>query len=131
MKNTVEGKPNVTPQSTFPKPPPPGAHEASADALQRWLWQCLAAGWNPLGGTDPVWSHDDNMAVQHLGWMIAKPPNSPFYELFSLHSHVHPSSIMKKIVSAAPIDPICAKAVAILGAQRLTHPQIKFAYAES
>lgn len=63
--------------------------------------------------------------------MIAKPPNSPFYELFSLYPNIHPVIIMKKIVSAAPIDPICAKAVAILGAQRLTHPQIKFAYAES
>ena len=105
-------------------------HAASAEALQRWLWRCLAAGWNPLGDHDPRWTHDDNMAVQHLGWMIATPPQSQHFDLFSLRQGVHVPSIMAKIVSAAPIDPLCAKAVALLGSQRLKFPDIKFAFVE-
>lgn len=103
-------------------------HAVSAEALQKWLWQCVAAGWDPTGGVDTHWSHDDNMAVQHLGWMIAMPPGSAYFDLFSLRSGVRASEIMKKIIDAAPIDPLCAKAVALLGKQRVLYPNAKFAF---
>ena len=104
-------------------------HATTAEALQKWLWQCAAAGWDPTGGVGSNWSHDDNMAVQHLGWMIAKPPGSDYYELFVLRQG-HPSHMMKRIIDAAPIDPLCAKAVALLGKQRVLFPNVNFAYVE-
>ena len=103
-------------------------HEATAEALQKWLWQCIAGGWKPLSDGDIRWTHDDNMAVQHLGWMIAKPPLSEHFDLFSLLVGVSSASIMTKIVDAAPIDPLCAKAVSLLAAQRLKFPDVKFAF---
>lgn len=103
-------------------------HAVSAEALQKWLWQCVAAGWDPTGNNDGHWSHDDNMAVQHLGWMIAMPPTSKHFDLFSLRPNVRPHQIMKSIIDAAPIDPYCAKAVALLGKQRVLHPNVKFAF---
>lgn len=110
-----------------PAAPP---HNASAEALQRWLWQRVAAGWNPSGGDSSRWSHDDNMKVQHLGWMIASPPGSPHFDLFSLRPGTKASVLMRSIVNSAQIDPICAKAVAVLGAQRVLHPDVKFAFME-
>ena len=103
-------------------------HAVSAEALQKWLWQCVAAGWDPTGGVDTHWSHDDNMSVQHLGWMIAMPPGSAYFDLFSLRSGVRASEIMKKIIDAASVDPLCAKAVALLGKQRVLYPNAKFAF---
>ena len=103
-------------------------HAVSAEALQKWLWQCVAAGWDPTGGVDTHWSHDDNMFVQHLGWMIAMPPGSAYFDLFSLRSGVRASEIMKKIIDAASVDPLCAKAVALLGKQRVLYPNAKFAF---
>ena len=35
---------------------------------------------------------------------------------------------MKAIINAASVDPLCAKAVALLGKQRVLHPNIKFAF---
>ena len=105
-------------------------HAVSARALQKWLWQCVAAGWDPTGGVDSHWSHDDNMAVQHLGWMIAMPPGSGHFDLFSLRLGVRASSVMKTIIDAASVDPLCAKAVALLGKQRVLHPNTKFAFVD-
>ena len=121
------------PRSATPRPltgylPPPPA--TTAEALQKWLWQCAAAGWDPTGGVGSNWTHDDNMAVQHLGWMIAVPPGSTHFDMFSLRSGVGPKAAMKTIVDAAPFDPYCAKAVALLGKQRLLHPEVRFAFAE-
>lgn len=70
------------------------------------------------------------MAVQHLGWMIAVPPGSAYFDLFSLRAGVPAYTVMKTIIDAASVDPLCAKAVALLGKQRLLHPDIKFAFAE-
>ena len=121
------------PRSATPRPPtgyPLLPHAATSEALQKWLWQCAAAGWDPTGGVGSNWTHDDNMAVQHLGWMIAVPPGSTYFDLFSLRSGVGPKVVMKTIIDAAPFDPYCAKAVALLGKQRLLYPDIKFAFAE-
>ena len=70
------------------------------------------------------------MAVQHLGWMIAMPPGSGYFDLFSLRPGVRASSIMKTIIDAASVDPLCAKAVALLGKQRVLHPNTKFAFVD-
>ena len=105
-------------------------HAAYAEALQKWLWQDVAAGWDPTGGVDSHWSHDDNMAVQHLGWMIVMPPGSGYFDLFSLRPNVRASAIMKTIIDAASVDPLCAKAVALLGKQRVLHPNTKFAFVD-
>ena len=121
------------PRSATPRPPTgylPPPHATTAEALQKWLWQCAAAGWDPTGGVGSSWTHDDNMAVQHLGWMIAVPPGSTHFDLFSLCAGVGPKAVMKNIIDAAPLDPYCAKAVALLGKQRLLYPDIKFAFAE-
>jgi hypothetical protein len=115
-----------------PMPKPPGtegiSHEAAVDALQKWIWQCILAGWTPGQGNSERWGHDDNMAVQQRGWMIASPPGSDVLDLFSLKRGVNPHEFMPSIVAAAPIDPHCAKAVGVLGAQRLKHPEYKFAF---
>ena len=105
-------------------------HAVNAEALQKWLWQCAADGWVPTVGVDTHWSHYDNMAVQHLGWMIAVPPGSRHLDLFSLRPNVRASAIMKTIIDAASVDPLCAKAVALLGKQRVLHPNTKFAFVD-
>ena len=105
-------------------------HAVNAEALQKWLWQCVAAGWDPAGGVDSHWSHDDNMAAQHLGWMIAMPPGSEHFDLFSLRPGVRASTVMKTIIGAASIDPLCAKAVTLLGQQRILYPNIKFSFTD-
>ena len=121
----------MPPSTHTPKPPIEAPdHAVNAEALQKWLWQCVAAGWNPIEGFDGRWTHDDNMAVQHLGWMIAMSPNSQHFDLFSLIPGVRAASIMKTIIKAASVDPLCAKAVALLGKQRLLYPNVKFASAE-
>ena len=121
----------MTLSTRIPKPPVEGPnHVVNAEALQRWLWQCVAAGLDPTGGVDHRWTHDDNMAVQHLGWMIAMPPGSGHFDLFSLRPNVRASVIMNAIIAAAPIDPLCAKAVALLGKQRVLYPNTKFAFVD-
>ena len=121
----------MPPSTHTPKPPIEAPdHAVNAEALQKWLWQCVAAGWDPIGGVDSHWTHDDNMAVLHLGWMIAMPPGSGHFDLFSLRPGVRASAIMKTIIAAAPIDPLCAKAVALLGKQRVLHPNTKFAFVD-
>ncbi len=108
----------------------PPLHATTAEALQKWLWQCAAVGWDPTGGVGGNWTHDDNMAVQHLGWMIVVPPGSAHFDLFSLRPGIGPKATMKQIVDAAPFDPYCAKAVALLSKQRLLYPDIKFVFVE-
>ena len=74
----------------------------NAEALQKWLWQCVAAGWDPTGGVDSHWSHDDKM-----------------YQQYAMENW-----------SLAAVDPLCAKAVALLGKQRVLHPNTKFAFVD-
>ena len=104
-------------------------YSVNADALQKWLWNLAATGWTPTGD-NLRWSHDDNMAVQHLGWMIVNVPGSPYLDLFTLRPGATPQGVMKTIANAATLDPMCAKAVAVLGGQRLKHPEVQFNYME-
>lgn len=68
------------------------------------------------------------MAVQHLGWMIAQPPGSKYYDLFVLKRGMIPHKVMDTIVDMSAVDPNCAKAVAMLTKQRLLFPNVKFAF---
>lgn len=106
------------------------SHEEASLALQRWIWSCLGAGWDPTRPTNTVWSHDDNQQAMARGWMISQPPGSPHLDLYSLDRYKTPPAIMKTLIAGAPIDSLCAKAVATLSAQRLAHPDIKFNYME-
>lgn len=103
-------------------------HEVAVAALQRWLWACVAAGWDPTNPTSGRWSHDDNMEAMQLGWMISQPPGSEHLDLFSLQQGIKPAQLMQEIVSLAPIHPLCARAVITLTAQKLKYPNIKFAF---
>lgn len=106
-----------------------GEHAADVERLQRWLWAAVKSGWSPTAPKNSRWSHDDNMAAQPLGWMIVTPPNSTFLALMSLKPRVTAQELYKNIAEMAPIHPLCAKAFAVLTAQRLEHPTRKFEYA--
>ena len=115
---------------TMPNPPRTEglAHEEAAVALQRWLWACAAAGWDVTRPDHTRWSHDDNMEAMQLGWMISQPPNSPYLDLFSLRGGEKPHDVMDKIIKMAPVSMICAKAVCTLSAQKMMHPNVRFAF---
>lgn len=112
---------------TMPNPPRT-EHEAAVAALQKWLWACVAAGWDPTTPASGRWSHDDNIEAMQLGWMISQPPGSEHLDLFSLKQGIKPAQLMQQIVSLAPIHPVCARAVIALSAQKLKYPNIKFAF---
>lgn len=112
---------------TMPNPPRT-EHEAAVGALQKWLWACVAAGWDPTTPASGRWSHDDNIEAMQLGWMISQPPGSEHLDLFSLKHGIKPAQLMQQIVSLAPIHPVCARAVIALSAQKLKYPNIKFAF---
>jgi hypothetical protein len=115
---------------TMPNPPRTKAlaHEEAVAALQRWLWACVAAGWDPMNPANGRWSHDDNVEAMQYGWMIAQPPSSEHLDLFSLKRGVEPAQIMQEIISLAPVHPVCARAVVALAAQKMKYPDIKFAF---
>lgn len=108
--------------------PPRTEHQAAVAALQKWLWACVAAGWDPTTPASGRWSHDDNIEAMQLGWMISQPPGSEHLDLFSLKQGIKPAQLMQQIVSLAPIHPVCARAVIALSAQKLKYPNIKFAF---
>lgn len=105
-------------------------HAQGVDALQRWIWQCVVAGWDPMGDPGDFWSHDDNLAVQHLRWALIRTPHSELYDLVCLDWGLSPSQTYKAIVRMAPVDNYCAKAVSILSKQRLMFPEYRFAFLE-
>lgn len=112
---------------TMPDPPRTD-HEAAVAALQKWLWACVAAGWDPTTPASGRWSHDDNIEAMQLGWMISQPPGSEHLDLFSLKQGIKPAQLMQQIAGLAPINPVCARAVVALSAQKLKYPNIKFAF---
>lgn len=101
-----------------------------AVALQKWIHTALISGWNPVGETPGRWTREDNEAVAQYGFAILQLPNSPLYDVFSLVRDVKPKDVFKRVVHSVGENPIFAKAVGLLAAQRLTHPNHKFMYAE-
>lgn len=65
------------------------------------------------------------MEAQALGWMIAKAPGEQLYELYSLRRDVLSHELMPKIIKMAALDPLCAKAITLLSAQKLQNPDSK------
>lgn len=114
---------------TMPNPPRTEAleHETAVAALQRWLWACVATGWDPTSPASGVVALPCASSMQY-GWMILQPPSSEHLDLFSLKRGVTPAQIMQEIVSLAPTHPVCARAVIALTAQKLKYPNIKFAF---
>lgn len=108
-------------------------HDLAAEALQQWLWACINRGWKPThpSESDLHWHHEDNMEASRLGWMMVRPPGSPFYDLFDLQQRRSPHVLAKLIADMAPISPLCAKALTILTAQCLSNPYKKFRYTEA
>lgn len=114
----------------MPNPPRTEAlpHALAVEALQRWLFSCLEAGWDPSCPADTMWSHEDNQAALKHGWMISQPPSSKCLDLFSLRKGVSSAKMMRSIKAGAIIDPLCAKALTTLIGQKLKHPHINFAF---
>lgn len=98
--------------------------------IQKWLWACASNGYtSPLANTDPTrWSHDDNTAATQLGWMIAESPTTKTLDLYSLRQHVHPREVMQQIIALAPLDPLAARALTVLTAERMKRPNVRFTF---
>lgn len=114
----------------LPEPPRTSSltHEQAVDALQRWLYTCLGAGWDPINSCGNIWSHDDNLAAAAHGWMIMQAPSTPYVDLFSLKKNFTPAMLMDGIKRGATVDPLCAKAVITLMGQKLKFPDVKFMF---
>lgn len=103
--------------------------EQDVIAIQLWLWHLAEQGWKPFETDIERWSHEDNQAATKLGWMIVELPNQAGrLDLFSLKPGRTPKQIMETIVAAAPLDPLCARAVAVLTQQRFRFPNATFSY---
>ena len=94
--------------------------EALAE-LQLYLWERAKRGWNPMHPNSPHWSFDDNTQSQALGWIIAQSPGTDggALELIGLDRHQSREQLFETISRMANIDPICAKALRVLTAQKL------------
>lgn len=116
----------------MPKPPREAEyrdHQIAVNALQRWIWACVEAGWSTGAGEfRDRWTDEDRQASLQLGWMIAQAPGVPYLDLFSLKVGVRPSEIMETILAAVGTMPVCDKAAAVLTAERLKHPNVQFSY---
>lgn len=99
---------------------------AERERIQLWLWQHARDGWVPI---PQRWTHEDNEEAQKLGWMIIELP-SKGADLFSLDGRP-PSEIMSSITAMAHLIPVCAKALGILTAQKLAHPDEAFNFLSS
>lgn len=108
-------------------------HEVNTEDLQKWLWfaSLTKDTWDKYD-QNGRWTHDDNVAVQHLGWQMLRPPGSQFYDLYSLRRSSGDGPLLfKQMLRAAEHDPYAAKAVGILTAQRMEHPEVKFNFLPS
>lgn len=94
--------------------------EAVIEAMRRWFW---ALAQNDFDFSDPPrWTHDDNRQAQTYGFAIVAVPGAKdalCYAVVSLTCHTKVQDIEHKIAKLAPIDPLCAKALGIITAQKL------------
>ena len=98
-------------------------------ALQLWLWVQVGSGWKPFADIDTtVWSAEDNEQATGLGWLIAQSPGNAWLDMYSLSRSVPAWKIMEQIRESASIIPICAKALAVMTAQKLRYPNTRFNY---
>lgn len=94
--------------------------EAVIDAMRRWFWALAQSDFD--FSDPPRWTHDDNRQAQTYGFMILAVPEvkgALRYAVVPLTRHTKAQDVEHKIVKLAPIDPLCAKALGILTAQKL------------
>lgn len=111
----------------LPNPPRTGGFadpEAVVNALREWFW--ALADLNVDFVDPPRWTHDDNRQAMTYGFAIAAVPltgdkgrGTTRMVLLSLSREADMKSIEDKIVKLAPIDPLCAKALAALTTSKL------------
>ena len=94
--------------------------EAVIHALRQWFW---ALAETEFDFTDPPrWTHDDNRQAQSYKFHLLHVKDKqgrPCVSTISLARGVTPAQIEEKIARLAHIDPLCAKALAVLTAQKL------------
>lgn len=93
--------------------------------IQRTLWIDVVSGrWTPA---TPRWTHDDNMDAQPLGWMILQLPSGRL-DLISLNPAAKPKEIFEAITQLSLINPLCAKAISVLAADKFKYPESKYSF---
>lgn len=111
----------------LPNPPRTGGFadpEAVVNALREWFWALAELN---VDFTDPPrWTHDDNQQAMTYGFAIYAVPfigsngrMATRMALLSLNREVDVQSIEDNIKKLAPIDPLCAKALAALATTKL------------
>jgi len=99
-----------------------GDGEETISHFQMMLWDYIDVMAEKAGASDR-WTHDDNMAVQHLGWgmytVTAPDTNDRRYTLVSLDRRLSGNDVFNRIKQVAPLCPLCSKALGILTAQKL------------
>lgn len=98
--------------------------EAVVNALREWFWALAELN---VDFTDPPrWTHDDNRQAMPYGFAIVAVPltgsngrKGTRIVLLSLNREVDVKAIEDRIVKLAPIDPLCAKALATLTTSKL------------
>lgn len=105
--------------------------------MQKYVWTMLEQGFSTA--PNPRWTHEDNQMALRLGWCLAAnpygnstktDPKSALLDIIS-YSHATPHEVFLRIQQGAELDPLLAKALSILTAQRLLHPEVLFAYQEA
>ena len=109
---------------TLPNPPRTEVFddpEAVIRAMRRWFWAIAERDYS--FDDPPRWTHDDNREAQDYGFNIlfVEDPRrgTTHHALVPLVKGETSASIRAKIAKLAPIDPLCAKALAILTSLKL------------
>jgi len=99
-----------------------GPSDETLSYLQQYLWHHARRGWGPMRPSTPHWSYDDNTESQRLGFIIAESPSiKGKLEVigFGRHARTPSKDIIATIARMSSIDPLCAKAIRVLTAQKL------------
>ena len=94
--------------------------EAVINAMRRWFWALAAYDFD---FTDPYrWTRDDNRQAQtyHFQIVAVRGPTGEMRSvLIPLRQGFSVSDIEARIVRLAPYDPLCAKALGVITANKL------------
>lgn len=94
--------------------------EAVINAMRRWFWALAETDFD--FSDPPRWTHDDNRQAQTYGFMllaVSGTNGALRYAVVPLTRHAKAQDVEHKIAKLAPIDPLCAKTLGILTAQKL------------
>lgn len=94
--------------------------EAVTAAMRRWFWALAATDYD---FTDPPrWTHDDNRMALDYGFQIIVVPDKTgaiSYHVIPTTRGLSEETITERVAKLAPLDPLCAKAVAVMAANKL------------